>query len=1091
MKTRNRKRTRTRKEQDIGSYESQTESQTDGSNVPWVKKKKSSRKQTKKIVARSTTSQQRDFVSSLENKESNLYKSVSNPKSALKQIVKGVVNRLRKSESRCLTELTNFLVQTSGSLKHLTLDDVMEGDKEELRDDLTNSYDVPKNEYPLGPAKGAKKKVVKKLTQRIKDFWQKLVAALGDSEELETVVSHCVEWLKELSKSGQEAFRYSSAANAYWIVDALVKVAVDTEEEMQKKTKQLESKKNKKTAVALSNDIGELEEAIGKLQELMNAAFNGVFVHRYRDTKPWIRVLSMESLGGWMANYSSFFVQNNFLRYMGWCLNDQVSTIRGTVLDSITELLGKGEDLVEIMQNFLLRFMKRFLEMVEDEDAGVVAKAVNLATVFVRYDLLNDDQGSTIPALLWDGDEEVSAAAAEFIHADTFDLEETDMKKDGQDEEDLKELVLLFGENFPQLNCDGIVASKAAAIDKMVAALQNDVPVLQNWKLLANSLLTSSSGKKKKKKRMHNEWNEEQLEILAYILLSAVRSACGEGFEFPSKKRDEDSNESNREAYTKILVKEIPSMLQTFEAEQAIILPLVQIPQYLDLDYFSSGKDKTFKAILATTKSVYLKHVDTQVHEEVMKSLAYLANDSHDLAEDAEHEITELATTLVRQLSELDLEGSEQDDSTIQSIKVGVNRLNTLLKLKDCSDLVDLEYKELQKRFLIDSEDPELGIALLDLDYIRFMWTFSKSGDKKMDKLDRTVESMYDNVGHVLSSKEVDEELKIRACQMVTSLFATSSTGMIPKPSTGLKENYREFLDSVLESSLESPEDLDFRVVENIGLLANGYDDFSDAVHTVFRYYLRLGKEFDELIKRAVANMRKHPDVSVVLRAQLGTLKEVFHIEKNNTNHDGEGDKKEEFNIGSRTKAVAGKFALMHGFSDKKRSFGGFLKEGVEYAFENGSTFLDSAVLPFASRSSEKDLRYMYAYLYREQRKLPLEGEEKKGVEAFTAKIKKMIFRKNKKQREKGAMRSPEFKSKKASGKSINEEEQEDDDNQEDEKSQSVEIDQREFDEDSQDDVEEIEMDQSSKRRTRRRSRKTPAKENPPPTKRSSKRRKK
>jgi len=195
---------------------------------------------------------------------------------------------------------------------------------------------------------------------------------------------------------------------------------------------------------------------------------------------------------------------------------------------------------------------------------------------------------------------------------------------------------------------------------------------------------------------------------------------------------------------------------------------------------------------------------------------------------------------------------------------------------------------------------------------------------------------------------------------MVTSLFATSSTGMIPKPSTGLKENYREFLDSVLESSLESPEDLDFRVVENIGLLANGYDDFSDAVHTVFRYYLRLGKEFDELIKRAVANMRKHPDVSVVLRAQLGTLKELFHIEKNNTNHDGEeGDKKEEFNIGSRTKAVAGKFALMHGFSDKKRSFGGFLKEGVEYAFENGSTFLDSAVLPFASRSSEKDLRYM------------------------------------------------------------------------------------------------------------------------------------
>lgn len=52
--------------------------------------------------------------------------------------------------------------------------------------------------------------------------------------------------------------------------------------------------------------------------------FNRIFVHRYRDTKAFIRELSLKALASWMAAYPDHFVKNDFLKYIGWCLNDQV-----------------------------------------------------------------------------------------------------------------------------------------------------------------------------------------------------------------------------------------------------------------------------------------------------------------------------------------------------------------------------------------------------------------------------------------------------------------------------------------------------------------------------------------------------------------------------------------------------------------------------------------------------------------------------------------------------------------------------------------------------------------------------------------------
>lgn len=146
-------------------------------------------------------------------------------------------------------------------------------------------------------------------------------------------------------RSKQEALRYTSAAHAYWIVESLIDVSLNCEEEVVGKEQLLESKKNKKTS-KLDKDIKALRSQIESLKSLMKNAFHrlstnskqqlaiyryvilSVFVHRYRDIKPVIRKLSLQSLGGWMKSYPAYFVKDDFLKYMGWCLNDEVKLIR-------------------------------------------------------------------------------------------------------------------------------------------------------------------------------------------------------------------------------------------------------------------------------------------------------------------------------------------------------------------------------------------------------------------------------------------------------------------------------------------------------------------------------------------------------------------------------------------------------------------------------------------------------------------------------------------------------------------------------------------------------------------------------------------
>ena len=74
----------------------------------------------------------------------------------------------------------------------------------------------------------------------------------------------------------------------------------------------------------LDHKLNQLEGQLKDLQEVMNTIFSSVFVHRYRDNRPEIRALCIAELGVWMRDYGVVYLNDHYLKYIGWTLYDKV-----------------------------------------------------------------------------------------------------------------------------------------------------------------------------------------------------------------------------------------------------------------------------------------------------------------------------------------------------------------------------------------------------------------------------------------------------------------------------------------------------------------------------------------------------------------------------------------------------------------------------------------------------------------------------------------------------------------------------------------------------------------------------------------------
>ena len=385
-----------------------------------------------------------------------------------------------------------------------------------------------------------------------------------------------IAWLIPLSSSPVRQLRQTATTVAMQLQHALIDVASDCKGKFSTLQRQLDAEKGKKKPrknkiVSYEASCKMTNEHVQLLEKAMEELFTGVFVHRYRDCYEMLRVDCMRSLGDWISEYPAKFLHDKYLKYIGWQLYDKDGSVRLAATMAVLKLYN-NEDHAAQLQLFTERFKERMLQLCFDTEEVVTIAGIQLATSLLRMEALDEEEVEPIRKLVWDANPKVRNAASEFGLLAVGDGEGDDLRTlrlmlavdpDDEDDEDDED-----GEGSGPSDL-----AEACMVDSMWGKL----PALKNWEVMSSELLTDDS-----------DGDAAQQLKWARLLLASVAKACGSSplTKEPVKlsKRLQEDVEEDCKALTLSLMTVLPKLLSKFQAEPEILLQLVQLPRFMDVE---------------------------------------------------------------------------------------------------------------------------------------------------------------------------------------------------------------------------------------------------------------------------------------------------------------------------------------------------------------------------------------------------------------------------------------------------------------------------------------------------------------------------
>jgi cohesin complex subunit SA-1/2 len=238
--------------------------------------------------------------------------------------------------------------------------------------------------------------------------------------EQQELVDNISVWLGAMSSTGNRPFRHTSTVASLAITTALATIASDLVENIAKRQRQseAESKKSRVNKARVSAADKEVDDFTQKLQVVDTALddwFSSVYVHRYRDVDPKIRVDSVIALADWIVVYPDKFFDGTHLRYLGWVLSDPHPPTRIEVLHQLARLF-RDKDKLAGLKTFTERFRPRIVEIAtRDADNNVRATAIDLLDILREAGFLEPDDIDSVGKLIFDADAKVRKSVVGFF----------------------------------------------------------------------------------------------------------------------------------------------------------------------------------------------------------------------------------------------------------------------------------------------------------------------------------------------------------------------------------------------------------------------------------------------------------------------------------------------------------------------------------------------------------------------------------------------------------------------------------------------------------------------------------------------------
>ncbi|NXU70673.1 STAG2 protein, partial [Oreotrochilus melanogaster] len=904
-----------------------------------------------------------------------LFEVVSMGKQAMQSVVDDWVEAYKQDRNVALLDLINFFIQCSGCQGMVTAEMFQSLRKKDIMQKMTESFDEDNEDYPLirsGP-------YWKKFKANFCEFIAVLVqqcqcSILYDSYLMDTIIS----LLTGLADSMVRAFRHTSTFAAMKLLTAVISVHLNldvnkhnAERLYEVEKKRISGRRTNYRLDQLEKKRKEYEQKLLEIDNMMNAIFKGTFLNRYRDVIPEIRATCIEEIGSWIRTYPDAFLNDSYLKYIGWMLYDKQAEVRLKCLLGLQGIYSRKE-LASRMDLFTSRFKDRIVSMPLDKDHEVAVQAMKLLMLMSQNceDVLSTEDCEMLYQFVYTTHRPLAVAAGEFLykrllsHEGDEEVHPKEGGKFGSSTDQLKRLISFFLET---------------KLHKHVAYLIDSLwdwagTFLKDWECMTTLLLNSAEGDGEALSDAHEN-------TLIEIILATVREAAeghppvGRGAAkkiLSAKEKKIQLEDCTRITEHFIIV--LPQLLAKYSTDAQKVANLLQIPQYYDLDVYSTGHlEKHLDALLKEVKDIVARHSDISVLEASSRTYYILCSEEIAIYNQVDRAQTQLIDELMGQLNQL-LDGFWKKEEGFCTDAGEISRIHSALRrvaaFHNAHDLTKWNLYDKTVRLLVfEVEHGSLPVLMilpaLQCTYFSLLWKLAavteKSPKETLFALRRELRRFSQICMCFLHHKEKDvrEKAFMILCDWLLILSHQDSNNNEEAarivdylPSTSLQEKLLLFIqEHVFVEQEEESKDLteeEERKNESCKLddlhkkrsLLAAYCKLivynvveMTAAAEIYKYYVKTYNDFGDIIKEMLSKTRHNNKIQSA-KTLILCLQQLFQT------HAGSSGGVD-FSSASFTnmKELARRFSLTFGWDQVKsrESVAMIHKEGIEFAFQGAT----------------------------------------------------------------------------------------------------------------------------------------------------------
>ncbi|XP_054663991.1 cohesin subunit SA-3 isoform X1 [Grus americana] len=822
------------------------------------------------------------------NPEQNtLFEAVRSAKIAIETVVDDWLETYKQDREMGFLELVNFIIRSCGCRGVVTPEMFRHLQNSEIIQQLTEKFKEDSAEYPLSLG-----------TQP----WRRFRA--GFCELVTAVVRRCqysvvydeflmdalISLLTGLSDSQVRAFRHTSTLAAMKLMTALVNVALGVSLHQENNQRQYEAERSKGPGhqatdklEALLEKRRELQEQQEEIENMMNAVFKGVFVHRYRDVVPEIRAICMEELGTWMRSYAASFLTDGYLKYIGWTLHDKQREVRLQCVKALQGLYCR-RDTAAHMELFTSRFKTRMVSMVLDKEPDVAVEVVKLLTLMLENmeEALTEEDCQSVYPVVYVSSRALASAAGLFLYRRLLDPQR-EPSHDGDNRTFFRLLLAFFIESE-------LHEHAAYLVDSLWDCAG---PRLRDWETISALLLEESPTK-----GLTDQQEKALVEILAASVVQAAegQSPVGRG---PVKKpsaRERKAQVEERTRLTHCLVPALPQLLAKFSADAEKAAPLLEVLRCFDLSIYRTGRlEKHLELVLGQLQEVVEKHTGRTVLEAASHALHVLCNPELALRGHGDLVRSRLADQLadkfhqeVTELLQGPAQASSLDEEEVYSMAATLKRISVLFNAHDLTpwQLFEPCAQLLQRAVDTGEVPPQVLVPAITCLHFHVLWELSRlpSTDVPQEQL-RSLKARVTSFCSLCQSclSDMDAGVREQAFVVLSDLLLVfgpqlprdgreALAPLVLLPDAGLQSQLAAFLmDHVFHHAcgheeLSATEDSENRIEElhqRRVLLAGFckliiYDVLElSAASDVFKHYAKFYNDYGDIIKETLNCIRQ------------------------------------------------------------------------------------------------------------------------------------------------------------------------------------------------------------------------------------------